>query len=81
LRDQGLVVDVFEEANAVVAAGLVIRQFPLAGEQVVTGATVSIWVSTGPEAPAPPPEPEPEPEPEPSPGPGNSGGGGGGGGD
>ncbi len=51
LEDQGLVVEVFEEQNPVVAAGLVIRQSPLAGDAVVTGATVMLWVSTAGEAP------------------------------
>jgi beta-lactam-binding protein with PASTA domain/tRNA A-37 threonylcarbamoyl transferase component Bud32 len=68
LREQGLLVDVFEEANPAVGAGLVIRQFPLAGEQVVVGATVSLWVSTGAdggtptEPPPPPPATEPDEE-------------------
>ena len=67
LREQGLLVDVFEEANPAVAPGLVIRQFPLAGEQLVVGATVSIWVSTGADgggAPADPPPPPPATEPD-----------------
>jgi eukaryotic-like serine/threonine-protein kinase len=62
LRDQGLVVDVFEEQNPAVPPGTVIRQFPLAGEQVVVGAIVSIWVSTGADGSAPvdvPPAPPP----------------------
>ncbi len=66
LREQGLVVDVFEEANPAVAPGVIIRQFPLAGEQVVVGATVSIWVSTGADGSAPveplPPPPATEPD-------------------
>jgi eukaryotic-like serine/threonine-protein kinase len=76
LRDQGLIVDVFEEQNPAVAAGVVVRQFPLAGEQVIVGATVSIWVSTGadgsavievpPAPPAPPAEPAPTPPAEPA---------------
>ncbi len=66
LREQGLLVDVFEEPNAAVAAGLIIRQFPLAGDQVVVGATVSIWVSTGADggAPADPPPSPPATEPD-----------------
>jgi serine/threonine-protein kinase len=66
LREQGLVVDVFEEANPAVAPGVIIRQFPLAGEQVVVGATVSIWVSTGADGSAPvePPPPPPATEPD-----------------
>ena len=47
LEAQGLVVEVYEEVNAVVAPGLVIRQEPLAGEPAVTGATVMLWVSSG----------------------------------
>ncbi len=47
LEAQGLVVDVVEEVNAVVAPGFVIRQAPLAGEPVVAGATVTLWVAAG----------------------------------
>jgi serine/threonine-protein kinase len=66
LREQGLVVDVFEEANPAVAPGVIIRQFPLAGEQVVAGATISIWVSTGADGSVPvePPPPPPATEPD-----------------
>jgi len=56
LRDQGFVVEVYEEANPAVAAGLVIRQVPGAGQEAVLGSTVLIWVSTGPDGSAPLPE-------------------------
>ncbi len=51
LEDQGLVVDVVEEPNGVVAPGFVIRQAPLAGEPAVAGATVTLWVAVGEIAP------------------------------
>jgi eukaryotic-like serine/threonine-protein kinase len=66
LRDQGFVVEVYEEANPAVAAGLVIRQVPGAGQEAVLGSTVMLWVSTGPDGTAPLPDvPDPDPEPEP----------------
>ena len=66
LRDQGFAVEIYEEANPAVAAGLVIRQLPSAGQEAVLGTTVMLWVSTGPDGSAPLPDvPEPEPEPEP----------------
>ena len=45
----GLEVEVYEEANDTVEAGLVIRQNPTATTQVPAGSTVELWVSTGPE--------------------------------
>jgi eukaryotic-like serine/threonine-protein kinase len=63
LRDQGFDVEVYEEANPAVAAGLVIRQLPGAGEEAVLGSTVMLWVSTGPDGDAPLPDiPEPDPD-------------------
>ena len=56
LRDQGFVVEIYEEANPAVAAGLVIRQVPMAGQEAVLGSNVLIWVSTGPDGTAPLPE-------------------------
>jgi eukaryotic-like serine/threonine-protein kinase len=56
LRDQGFVVDVYEEASPAVAPGLVIRQVPSAGQEAVLGSTVMIWVSTGADGTAPLPE-------------------------
>jgi serine/threonine-protein kinase len=62
LRDQGFEVEIFEEANPAVAAGLVIRQLPGAGQEAVLGSNVMLWVSTGPDGSAPLPDvPEPEP--------------------
>ena len=46
----GLEVEVHEEANDTVEAGLVIRQNPTATTQVPAGSTVELWVSTGPES-------------------------------
>ena len=46
----GLEVEVYEEANDTVEAGLVIRQNPTATTQVPAGSTVELWVSTGPES-------------------------------
>ena len=63
LRDQGFVVEVYEEANPAVAAGLVIRQVPMAGQEAVLGSNVLIWVSTGPDGTAPLPEVPPADEP------------------
>ena len=66
LRDQGFVVEVYEEASPAVAAGLVIRQLPAAGEEQVLGNTVMLWVSTGADGSAPVPEvPAPDPAPAP----------------
>lgn len=56
LRDQGFIVEVYEEANPAVAAGLVIRQLPDAGSEAVLGSTVMIWVSTGPDGTTPLPD-------------------------
>jgi eukaryotic-like serine/threonine-protein kinase len=56
LRDQGFVVDIYEEANPAVAPGLVIRQVPGAGQEAVLGSTVMLWVSTGPDGTAPLPD-------------------------
>jgi beta-lactam-binding protein with PASTA domain/tRNA A-37 threonylcarbamoyl transferase component Bud32 len=56
LRDQGFLVDVYEEASPAVAAGLVIRQVPSAGQEAVLGSTVMVWVSTGADGTAPLPE-------------------------
>jgi len=65
LRDQGFVVEIYEEANPAVAAGLVIRQIPSAGQEAVLGSTVMLWVSTGPDGTAPVPDiPDPDPEPD-----------------
>jgi eukaryotic-like serine/threonine-protein kinase len=65
LRDQGFVVEIYEEANPAVAAGLVIRQVPAAGEEAVLGSTVMLWVSTGPFGEAPVPDvPDPDPAPD-----------------
>jgi len=65
LRDQGFSVEVYEEANPAVAAGLVIRQLPEAGQEAVLGSSVLLWVSTGPDGTAPVPDiPEPDPEPD-----------------
>jgi beta-lactam-binding protein with PASTA domain/tRNA A-37 threonylcarbamoyl transferase component Bud32 len=62
LRDQGFVVDVYEEASPAVAAGLVVRQLPGAGQEAVLGSTVMLWVSTGPDGAAPVPVvPDPDP--------------------
>jgi serine/threonine-protein kinase len=64
LRDQGFVVEVYEEANPAVAAGLVIRQLPGAGSEAVLGSTVMLWVSTGPAGTAPLPDiPDAGPDP------------------
>ena len=60
LRDQGFVVDVYEEASPAVAPGLVIRQVPGAGQESVLGSTVMLWVSTGPDGTAPVPDIDPE---------------------
>ncbi len=49
------------------SAGIVVDQDPGARTEVAPGATVSIEISEGPEAPEPDPEPEPEPDPEPDP--------------
>ena len=46
----GLEVEVHEEANDTVEAGLVIRQNPTATTQVPADSTVELWVSTGPES-------------------------------
>jgi len=63
LRDQGFVVEIYEEANPAVAAGLVIRQIPSAGQEAVLGSTVMLWVSTGPDGTAPVPDvPDPGPD-------------------
>ncbi len=56
LRDQGFVVEVYEEANPAVAPGAVIRQVPSAGQETVLGSTVLLWVSTGADGTAPLPE-------------------------
>jgi beta-lactam-binding protein with PASTA domain/tRNA A-37 threonylcarbamoyl transferase component Bud32 len=62
LRDQGFVVDVYEEASPAVAAGLVVRQVPGAGQEAVLGSTVMLWVSTGADGTAPVPVvPDPDP--------------------
>jgi len=80
LRDQGFDVEIYEEANPAVAAGLVIRQLPSAGQEAVLGSRVMLWVSTGPDGTAPLPDvPEPDPEPEAEDGNGGDGGGNGGG--
>jgi eukaryotic-like serine/threonine-protein kinase len=74
LRDQGFTVEVYEEANPAVAAGLVIRQLPEAGQEAVLGSSVLLWVSTGPDGTAPVPDiPEAEPEPEDGAGDGDTG--------
>jgi len=82
LRDQGFEVDIYEEASPAVAAGLIVRQVPSAGQEAVLGSTVMLWVSTGSDGTAPVPEvPDPEPDDEADDEPeGGSGGGGGGGG-
>ena len=65
LRDQGFLVEVYEEANPAVSGGLVIRQLPGAGEEAVLGSTVMLWVSTGPDGTAPLPDiPDAEPDPD-----------------
>lgn len=65
LRDQGFLVDLYEEANPAVAAGLVIRQSPGAGAEAVLGSTVMLWVSTGPDGTAPLPDvPEEDADPD-----------------
>lgn len=51
LQEQGLDVQVERESSSVVAEGFVVRQDPEPGTQVAVGSTVTIWVSTGPEAP------------------------------
>jgi serine/threonine-protein kinase len=62
LRDQGFVVDVYEEASPAVAPGLVVRQVPGAGQEAVLGSTVMLWVSTGTDGTAPVPVvPDPDP--------------------
>jgi len=74
LRDQGFEVDVYEEASPAVAAGLVVRQVPSAGQEAVLGSTVMLWVSTGPggDEPVPdvpgrePDDPDDDPDEEPS---------------
>jgi beta-lactam-binding protein with PASTA domain len=73
LREQGFLVEVYEEPNPAVVAGSVIRQIPGAGERAPVGATVMLWVSTGADgsSPAPPVPPEDD---------GDGGGSGGGGG-
>ncbi len=77
LRDQGFEVDIYEEANVAVAAGLVIRQLPSAGQEAVLGSTVMLWVSTGPDGTAPVPDvPDPEPDDDDGDGDGEDGGGG-----
>ena len=77
LRDQGFDVEIYEEANPAVAAGLVIRQVPAAGQEAVLGSTVMLWVSTGPFGDAPLPDvPDPDPEPAPDDGGGGDGDGG-----
>jgi len=74
LRDQGFTVEVYEEANPAVAAGLVIRQLPEAGQEAVLGSSVLLWVSTGPDGTAPVPDiPEPDDEPDDGTGDGGSG--------
>jgi eukaryotic-like serine/threonine-protein kinase len=74
LRDQGFTVEVYEEANPAVAAGLVIRQLPEAGQEAVLGSSVLLWVSTGPDGTAPVPDiPEADPEPEDGAGGGDTG--------
>jgi beta-lactam-binding protein with PASTA domain/tRNA A-37 threonylcarbamoyl transferase component Bud32 len=65
LRDQGFEVEIYEEASPAVAAGLIIRQVPSAGQEAVLGSTVMLWVSTGPDGTAPVPDvPEPDDEPD-----------------
>jgi len=78
LRDQGFEVEVFEEPSPAVAAGLVIRQLPGAGQEAVLGSTVMLWVSTGPDGSAPLPDipfPTPEPDDDPDDGSGDGDGG------
>jgi eukaryotic-like serine/threonine-protein kinase len=80
LRDQGFEVEIYEEASPAVAAGLVIRQVPSAGQEAVLGSTVMLWVSTGPDGTAPVPDvPEPDPDPDDGEDGASDGGGGGGG--
>ncbi len=65
LRDQGFLVEIYEEVNPAVVAGLVIRQLPGAGSEAVLGSTVMLWVSTGPDGTAPLPDiPDAEPDPD-----------------
>jgi serine/threonine-protein kinase len=48
IRDKGLLPHVYQEADATVARGIVIRQDPDAGNHIPKGNTVDIYVSTGP---------------------------------
>jgi eukaryotic-like serine/threonine-protein kinase len=56
LRDQGFLIDVYEEPNPAVVPGSVIRQVPAAGERAAPGTTVMLWVSTGADGSAPLPD-------------------------
>lgn len=50
LEGQGFVVDIQTERNNDVAVGTVIRQDPAGSAEAASGATVTIWVSEGPES-------------------------------
>lgn len=57
LGDAGLVVARVDQSNASIPAGQVFSQSPAEGTEVAKGATVTIYVSSGPPEPPPPPPP------------------------